>query len=100
MVVKELEFHAVVYLSQDSFIRYTNLMQAMVNARLGNDALSLEEQIARGLVTLDIEDDDTPSKNLTTNPIFADDTDDDDDDNDNGGEGGGEDEGVAKTAEE
>lgn len=50
-VVDELAFHAVHYdpvLADKSKIRYDQLIQSLVNVKMGDDALSLEDQIARG----------------------------------------------------
>ena len=76
-LVEELDFHAVKYLGPDSTIRYTDLLQSMVNARLGTEALSLEQQVERGLVTIEVAQEvaagetvGADGRAVTSNPIW------------------------------
>ena len=84
-LVGELDVHSVKYVDETSTIRYTDLLQGLVNARLGAKALSLEEQVARGLITLDVaqaeaaaeaeqamgeREQSTPPDPVTANPLL------------------------------
>jgi hypothetical protein len=76
-LIDELDFHSVKYLNVESTIRYTDLLQSMVNARLGTDALSLEQQVERGLVTIEVAQDTAAHEQVgadgravTSNPIW------------------------------
>jgi hypothetical protein len=76
-LIDELDFHSVKYLNVESTIRYTDLLQSMVNARLGTAALSLEQQVERGLVTIEVAQDTAAHEQVgadgravTSNPIW------------------------------
>ena len=88
------------YIDSTSTLRYTNILQgnlrsallvcikscsqsngaccaAMVNARLGTEALSLEEQVERGLIKIDMTQDGEPSeaedgRSTNQNPLYTD----------------------------
>ena len=72
-LVDELDFHSVKYIDSESTIRYTDLLQSMVNAKLGHEALSLEQQVERGLVTIDVAQNlaaGGDGRAVTSNPIW------------------------------
>ena len=48
-VVNELEFHSAYYVDTNSTLRYNQVLQALVNVKMGKEALSLEDQLARGV---------------------------------------------------
>ena len=71
-LIDELDFHSVKYMNSESTIRYTDLLQSMVNAKLGAGALSLEQQVARGLVSIPNAQQIVASdgRAVTSNPIW------------------------------
>jgi hypothetical protein len=74
-LIDELDFHSVKYMNNQSTVRYTDLLQSMVNVKLGAEALSLEQQVERGLVTIDVAQgmvaDGNDGKAVTSNPIWS-----------------------------
>lgn len=48
-LVTELEFHNQIYAGEGSEIKYDQLLQSLVNVAMGEKALSLEDQLARGV---------------------------------------------------
>eukprot|EP01048_Picozoa_sp_COSAG05_P009156 COSAG05_NODE_733_length_7644_cov_43.682704_6_plen_734_part_00 len=46
---RELQFHSCVYEGEGSEIKYDQVLQALVNVAMGEQALSLEEQLHRGV---------------------------------------------------
>ena len=67
-ILKELEFHNCYFVDDDSTLKYDQVLQALVNNKLGAAALSLEEQRKRGLIAAALDTDPTN----TTQAVVAD----------------------------
>ena len=51
--VAELEFHGTPYTGPGCELKYDALLQCLVNVEMGEAALSLEEQLQRGVASQD-----------------------------------------------
>ena len=86
-VVNELEFHSAYYVDTNSTLRYNQVLQALVNVKMGKEALSLEDQLARGVevsgpvVRAPVSEDGEDAEDAEENDDEGDEGDDDNDGN-------------------